>query len=87
VALHCAKHKLNIRSNTIHPTYIDTPILDPIRAMFGKDEAEAKLARQIPLGRLGEPNDVAYAALYLASDESKFMTGAELKLDGGISAM
>jgi len=43
--------------------------------------------RSGPLGRLGEPNDVAYAVLYLASDESKFMTGAELKLDGGISAM
>ncbi len=87
VALHCAKHKLDIRSNTIHPTFIDTPILDPLRKMLGKDEAEAKLARQIPLGRLGKPDDVAYAALYLASDESRFMTGAELKLDGGISAM
>jgi NAD(P)-dependent dehydrogenase (short-subunit alcohol dehydrogenase family) len=41
----------------------------------------------VPLGRLGEPDGVAYAVLYLASDESKFMTGAELKLDGGISAM
>jgi NAD(P)-dependent dehydrogenase (short-subunit alcohol dehydrogenase family) len=41
----------------------------------------------VPLGRLGEPDDVAYAVLYLASDESKFMTAAELKLDGGISAM
>ena len=46
-----------------------------------------KLARQIPLGHIGEPEDIANAALYLASDESKFMTGAELKLDGGISAM
>jgi NAD(P)-dependent dehydrogenase (short-subunit alcohol dehydrogenase family) len=87
VALHCAKHKLNIRSNSIHPTYIDTPILDPLRQIFGKDEAEAKLARQIPIGHLGEPIDIANAVLYLASDESRFMTGAELKLDGGISAM
>jgi NAD(P)-dependent dehydrogenase (short-subunit alcohol dehydrogenase family) len=39
------------------------------------------------LGQIGEPNDVAYAAVYLASDESKFVTGAELKVDGGISAM
>lgn len=87
IALHCAKQKLNIRSNSIHPTFIDTPILNPIRQMFGKDEAEAKLARQVPLGRIGEPEDIANAVLYLASDESKFMTGAELKLDGGISAM
>ena len=87
IALHCAKQKLNIRSNSIHPTFIDTPILDPIRQRFGKDEAEAKLGRQIPLGHIGEPDDIANAVLYLASDESKFMTGAELKLDGGISAM
>jgi NAD(P)-dependent dehydrogenase (short-subunit alcohol dehydrogenase family) len=87
IALHCAKHKLDIRSNSIHPTFIDTPILDKYREMFGKEEAEAKLARQVPLGRIGEPEDVAAAALYLASDESRFVTGAELKVDGGISAM
>ena len=87
IALHCAKQKLDIRSNSVHPTFIDTPILDPIRQMFGKDAAESKLARQIPLGHIGEPDDIANAVLYLASDESKFMTGAELKLDGGISAM
>jgi len=87
IALHCAKQKLNIRSNSIHPTFIDTPILNPLRQAFGKEEAEAKLARQVPLGRIGEPGDIANAVLYLASEESKFMTGAELKLDGGISAM
>jgi NAD(P)-dependent dehydrogenase (short-subunit alcohol dehydrogenase family) len=87
IALHCAKQGLDVRSNSIHPTYIDTPILDPLRQMFGKGEAEAKLGRQIPLGHIGEPDDIAAAVLYLASDESKFMTGAELKLDGGISAM
>jgi NAD(P)-dependent dehydrogenase (short-subunit alcohol dehydrogenase family) len=87
IALHCAKQGLNIRSNSIHPTFIDTPILDPLRQQFGKEVAEGKLARQIPLGHIGEPDDIANAVLYLASDESKFMTGAELKLDGGISAM
>lgn len=87
IALHCAKQGLDIRSNSIHPTFIDTPILDPLRRQFGKEVAEGKLARQIPLGHIGEPDDVANAVLYLASDESKFMTGAELKLDGGISAM
>ena len=47
----------------------------------------AKLERQVPLKRLGEVSDVAKAAVYLASDESRFMTGSEIKLDGGISAM
>jgi NAD(P)-dependent dehydrogenase (short-subunit alcohol dehydrogenase family) len=87
IALHCAKQGLDIRSNSIHPTFIDTPILDPLRQMLGKDVAHGKLARQIPLGHIGEPDDIANAVLYLASDESKFMTGAEMKLDGGISAM
>jgi NAD(P)-dependent dehydrogenase (short-subunit alcohol dehydrogenase family) len=87
IALHCAKQGLDIRSNSVHPTFIDTPILDPLRQRFGKEVAEDKLARQIPLGHIGEPDDIANAVLYLASDESKFMTGAELKLDGGISAM
>lgn len=87
IALHCAKKKIDVRSNSIHPTFIDTPILDPLRGMFGKEEAEAKLARQVPLGRIGQPSDIANAALYLLSDESRFVTGSELKVDGGISAM
>jgi NAD(P)-dependent dehydrogenase (short-subunit alcohol dehydrogenase family) len=87
IALYCAKKRLDVRSNSIHPTFIDTPILDPIRSMFGKDEAEAKLARQVPLGRIGKPEDVANAALYLLSDESRFVTASEIKIDGGISAM
>lgn len=86
IALHCAKQNLQIRCNSIHPTFIDTPILDKWREKFG-DATEAKLGRQIPLGHIGEPDDVANAALYLASDESKFVTGAEIKVDGGISAM
>lgn len=87
IGLHCAKKGYDIRSNTIHPTFIDTPILDPLRERIGKAEAEAKLSRQIPLKRLGLPEEIAAAALYLASDESRFMTASELKLDGGISAM
>ena len=89
IALYCAKNRWDIRSNTIHPTFIDTPILDGMAAGTGhpKDVIMDKLARQIPLKRIGEPSDVANAVLYLASDESRFMTGAEVKLDGGISAM
>ena len=87
VALHCARRGWNIRSNSVHPTFIKTPILDSL--IGDRDEATvlSKLARQVPLGRLGGAADVANAVVYLASDESQFMTGAELKLDGGISAM
>lgn len=87
VALHCAKRGYRIRSNSIHPTFIDTPILDGMTRGMPKEELVRKLAKQVPLGIIGEPDDIAYAVVYLASDESKFMTGAELKLDGGISAM
>ena len=87
VALHCAKQGYNIRSNSVHPVFVRTPILDPLVERFGRDKAYAKLARQVPLGRIGEPDDVAYGVLYLASDESSFVTGTELIIDGGISAM
>lgn len=86
VALHCAKKGGQIRCNSVHPTFIQTPILDGIMALYGPDEGYRKLSRQVPLGRLGEPDDVAYLVLYLASDESKFVTAAEFKVDGGISA-
>ena len=87
IALHCAKTGGQIRSNSVHPVFINTPILDRTKEMFGEEKALAKLGRQIPLGKVGEPDDIAYAVLYLASDESKLVTGIELKVDGGISAM
>lgn len=86
VALHCAKERYGITCNSIHPVFIDTPILDGIVATSDRDGALAKLGSSIPMGRVGEPDDVAYAALYLASDEAKFVTGSELYVDGGISA-
>ena len=89
IALHCAKQNMQIRCNSIHPTFVDTPILDGTAEHHNipKDVLMDKLARQIPLKFVGEPNDIANAVVYLASDESRFMTGAEIKLDGGISAM
>ncbi|MFQ3664776.1 MAG: glucose 1-dehydrogenase [Sphingomonadaceae bacterium] len=87
VALHCAKERVPIRANSLHPAFIDTPILDNfVRAGVERAAILAKLGRQIPLGHVGEPDDVAWAAVYLCSDEAKFVTGAELRIDGGISA-
>ena len=87
VALYCAKKGYDIRCNSVHPAFVNTPILDPLKQAFGEEKAVQKLARQIPINKIGEPEDVAYAILYLASDESKFMTGTEIVLDGGLSAM
>ena len=87
IALHCAKAGYDIRCNSVHPVFTRTPIIDPLVALGGGGKAgEAKLTRQIPLQRLGEPEDVGYAVLYLASDESRFVTAAEFKIDGGITA-
>ena len=89
VALYCAKMGWNIRCNSVHPTFVDTPILDGMVASTGREKSVImdKLARQIPLKRVGAPREIADGVLFLASDESSLMTGAELRLDGGISAM
>ena len=87
VALHCAKSGYNIRCNSVHPTFIDTPILDEYRTRMGEEGMQRKLGRQVPIGRLGKPEDVGWALVFLASDESSFMTGSEVIIDGGLSAM
>ena len=86
IALYCAREGLDVRSNSVHPAFIRTGILDPLFAAQGEEVATRKLTRQIPLGRLGTPQDVAYMVLFLASDESRFVTAAEFKVDGGVSA-
>ena len=89
-ALHCAKNKYNIRVNTVHPGFINTKMVQGfLKAISGDGDvarARAELEAKHPLGHLGEPDDVAYAVLYLASDESKFATGTELVVDGGYTA-
>lgn len=87
VALHCAKRGYPITCNSIHPVFIDTPILSALTGAMGREAGLAKLGRQIPLGRVGEPEDIAWGAVYLCSDEAKFVTGHGLYIDGGISAM
>jgi len=78
----------NIRVNSVHPGYIWTPLLDEIGGeMPGGIEALKKQGECLhPLGRIGEPDDIAYGILYLATDESKFITGSELVIDGGYLA-
>ena len=86
-ALHCAKNGYNIRVNSVHPGYIWTPMVENTMKARGDVEGGRKYLESLhPVGRLGEPEDVAYGVLYLASDESKFVTGAELVIDGGYTA-
>jgi 3(or 17)beta-hydroxysteroid dehydrogenase len=87
VALHCARKGYPIRCNSLHPTFIETPMVEELMALGGDPaRGRAYLEKQIPLGRLGKPEDVGAAVVYLASEESRMMTGAELVLDGGSSA-
>lgn len=80
-AVHCATKKLPIRVNSIHPGMCLTPL---VRGYLEQHpEALAPQIASHPIGRLGEPDDIAYGVLYLASDESKFMLGSELVIDGG----
>ena len=72
-----------IRCNSVHPGPIETPML---RAARGDDASRAEQLSLIPLGRIGRPEEIAYGVLYLASDESSFVTGSELVIDGGRTA-
>jgi 3(or 17)beta-hydroxysteroid dehydrogenase len=89
VALYCAQNGYRIRCNSLHPAAILTPLWDFALCGESPEHRQSQMeeiTEGIPLGHMGEPLDVAYAALYLASDESKFVTGTELVIDGGILA-
>lgn len=87
IALHCARKGLPIRCNSVHPGFCDTPM---VRALADQsrdpEKAWQRLSKAAPLGRLGTAEEVAALVVYLASDESRFTTGAELVLDGGLTA-
>lgn len=84
VALHCCEQGYNIRVNSIHPGIIRTAIVDKVLAQAADPDAvRAGFIAAHPIGRMGEPADIAAIAIYLASDESTFATGAEFRIDGG----
>ena len=87
VALHCAQMKYNIRCNSVHPGYIDTPMIAPrLGQTVGNRSGRQDLEELHPLGRLGRPEEVANMILFLLSDESTFSTGSEFVCDGGLTA-
>ena len=78
IAIHHAQD--NIRCNSVHPGPIETPMT---QNMKDNKEFGAKMLSKIPMGRVGQPEEVAYGVLYLASDEASYVTGSELVIDGG----
>ena len=73
----------NIRANSVHPGFVDSPMT---RAHHDNPNIHEERVAKMPLGRMGQPEDIAAGILYLASDESSFVTGAELVIDGGMTA-
>jgi len=92
VALECATRGQRVRVNSIHPGYIETPLLSAVMerraGQDGTDVAAQRsdLVKLHPIGRLGTPEDIAAGIVFLASEESSFITGAELIIDGGYTA-
>jgi NAD(P)-dependent dehydrogenase (short-subunit alcohol dehydrogenase family) len=82
VAVQYAKE--GIRANSVHPGIIETPMTAP--TLLTDDSSRQAQMERTPIGRLGQADDVAYGVLFLASDESSFMTGSELVIDGGLTA-
>jgi 3(or 17)beta-hydroxysteroid dehydrogenase len=87
VALHCAHRHNSVRCNSIHPVYTATPMVEQMLAEARQPEKMLEAMKEmIPLGRLGTPEELAAMAVYLASDEARFVTGAEFVFDGGYTA-
>lgn len=87
IALHGARLKPPVRCNSVHPAFIEGPMAEDMIAQFRDPvRAREKLAASVPLGRFGTPAEVAELCVYLLSEESAFVTGAEFVLDGGLTA-
>ena len=85
-AIHCGREGYSIRVNSVHPGYVKTPMVEKIIDGRGGPEFLKQIEALHPIGRIGEPQEIANGVLFLASDESSFMTGSELVIDGGYTA-
>ncbi len=87
-AIEAARH--GVRVNSVHPSPVNTRMMRSLEAGFAPghaEQAKAQMEKAIPLGRYGESADIANLVLFLASDESSFITGAQYRIDGGMGAM
>jgi 3(or 17)beta-hydroxysteroid dehydrogenase len=85
VAAYCAEKKYGIRCNSVHPGGVDTPIFNPLWQKVGHEQGKAFIGMGHPIGRMAEPQDLGELVLWLASDRSSFVTGAEFVSDGGLT--
>jgi 3(or 17)beta-hydroxysteroid dehydrogenase len=89
VAITGCRDGMKIRCNSVHPGVMQTRMIDSIMTQVGqqlnisREQAEEGALSKVPFGHIGEPDDVAYLIVYLASDESKYVTGSEFMVDGG----
>ena len=87
MALHCARKGYDIRCNSVHPAFVETPMVENlVAASLDVERARQSMAHQVPLGRIATPDEIARMILYLISDDSAFVTGAEMVIDGGVTA-
>ena len=84
VAMDCARKGYKVRCNSVHPGIIMTPMGEKV---LPGDKLRERMRKRIPIGDFGQPEDIAYGILYLLCDESRFVTGAELVIDGGMNAI
>lgn len=90
IAAYCAKDQMNVRCNSLHPSGILTPMVENIRALItakreGDTETDFSNRKLVPMEELGQPNDIAHTVVFLASDESRFINGAQIRIDNGKS--
>ena len=87
IAAHCANNKLNIRCNSVHPSAILTPMVKSMPEKIAKAKLGNDNPSMVKAMKIGEPNDVANTVLFLASDESKFISGTRIVIDNGLSTV
>ena len=86
VALYCAEQKYDIRCNSVHPGGVDTAIFNPLWQAMGHEQGKAFIGARHPIGRMSEASELGEVVLFLASDRSSFITGAEIVADGAITS-